>query len=70
MKYFFIFWVKIYQYVRGILKWPGHCVFYPSCSEYYLLALQKYGVMRGNFLGVRRILRCHPWQDPQIDHLA
>lgn len=69
MKFIFIFLIKIYQYVREPLRRSGCCVFYPSCSEYYLLALQKYGAVRGNFLGIKRILRCHPWQKLQIDHL-
>ena len=36
------------------------CVFEPSCSEYMLLAIQKYGLIRGLFKGIRRLWRCHP----------
>ncbi len=37
------------------------CRFHPSCSEYYILAVQKYGVVRGSWRGLCRITRCHPW---------
>jgi putative membrane protein insertion efficiency factor len=46
------------------------CVFFPSCSEYTIQALEKYGVLRGCYMGVRRILRCHPWQKNHIDPLV
>jgi putative membrane protein insertion efficiency factor len=54
--------------VRIGLKRPGNiCVFYPSCSEYMILATEKYGGLRGVSMGVKRILRCHPWQKEHID---
>lgn len=43
------------------------CVFYPTCSEYMKEALAKYGFFKGFILGVKRILRCHPWQKEHID---
>lgn len=46
------------------------CVFYPTCSEYTKQALLKYGTAKGLFLGLRRILRCHPWQKEHIDPLV
>lgn len=45
------------------------CVFYPTCSEYTKEAILKYGVLKGVIMGVRRILRCHPWQKNHIDPL-
>jgi len=55
-----IFLVRIYQLVlRPIL--PSVCRFYPSCSEYFILAVRKYGPLRGSWKGIRRIGRCHPW---------
>lgn len=51
------------------LKKGSTCVFYPTCSEYTKQAVEKYGAQKGVFLGVRRVLRCHPWQKEHIDPL-
>jgi putative membrane protein insertion efficiency factor len=41
---------------------PGSgCRFTPTCSEYFLQAVEKHGLFRGAWLGTRRIFRCHPW---------
>lgn len=40
---------------------PPTCRFTPTCSQYALEAIQKYGPIKGGFLALRRILRCHPW---------
>ncbi len=40
---------------------PPSCRFVPTCSEYAYEAVEKYGVIRGGWMGVRRILRCHPF---------
>lgn len=45
------------------------CRFYPSCSEYFILALQKEGFIKGSFLGIKRILKCNPFNDGGIDTL-
>lgn len=40
---------------------PNVCRYRPSCSEYFIEALTVHGVVKGSWLGVKRILRCHPW---------
>lgn len=43
---------------------PGSgCRFRPTCSEYFLQAVQTHGVLRGSWMGIRRIGRCHPWNE-------
>ncbi len=56
----FVFLVKVYQLVLSPLL-PNACRYTPTCSQYMLEALQKYGLFKGGFLGLKRILRCHPW---------
>jgi len=46
---------------------PSSCRFYPSCSEYALDALRKYGLVKGLWLTVKRIARCHPLSDGGYD---
>lgn len=46
---------------------PSACRFYPTCSEYMLQAVERYGVVRGVGLGLRRLLRCHPFHAGGID---
>ncbi|MCM2338944.1 MAG: membrane protein insertion efficiency factor YidD [Burkholderiales bacterium] len=52
----------------GLMR-NNSCVFYPTCSEYTKQAIQKYGILKGFFLGFVRILRCHPWQKNHMDPL-
>lgn len=45
------------------------CRFYPSCSEYSYQAIERYGIFRGSWIGCKRIVRCHPWNDGGYDPL-
>lgn len=51
--------IKVYKYTISPLL-PSSCRFYPSCSEYALDALKKYGLIKGLWLALKRIARCHP----------
>ena len=56
----FILLIKIYQ--RIISPWLGpQCRFTPTCSQYGIEALKKYGVLKGGWLTIKRIARCNPW---------
>ena len=52
--------VKLYQMCISPLK-PPTCRFEPTCSQYAFEALRKHGPIKGLYLAVRRLLRCHPW---------
>ncbi|MGB1581032.1 MAG: membrane protein insertion efficiency factor YidD [Nevskiales bacterium] len=54
-----IFLVRLYQWLVSPLLGP-HCRFYPSCSQYAVLALQKHGLVKGLRLTLTRLGRCHP----------
>jgi putative membrane protein insertion efficiency factor len=57
---FLIASVRLYQVgMRPLL--PAVCRFQPSCSEYFIEAVRKYGPMRGAYKGIGRICRCNPW---------
>jgi hypothetical protein len=48
---------------------PASCRFYPSCSQYTLEAVTRYGLIRGGWLGLRRLVRCHPFNPGGHDPL-
>lgn len=58
--------IKFYQVFIRPLKQPC-CRFYPSCSEYTLIAIRQSGVFKGLKLGICRLLRCHPWSEGGYD---
>ena len=57
---FLILLVRAYQVTLSPL-FSGCCRFEPSCSNYMIEALQRHGVFKGLYLGIRRLLRCHPF---------
>ncbi len=59
LSYPFILLIKIYQYIISPAIGPK-CRFIPTCSQYAEQALKKYGLMKGGWLAIRRISRCHP----------
>lgn len=56
----FVLLVRFYQVCISPLK-PASCRFTPTCSQYMLQAIRKYGPLKGIWLGAKRLLRCHPW---------
>jgi putative membrane protein insertion efficiency factor len=66
MKHILIFLVRVYRLMLSPIL-PPSCRYYPTCSAYALEALQKYGAVKGTWLAVRRVLRCHPWHEGGYD---
>lgn len=66
MKKILILGVKSYRKYISPLKRPC-CIFYPTCSQYTLEAIEKYGALKGSIMGIKRILRCHPYNKGGFD---
>ena len=59
MKRIFMFLIKVYQ--KGISPLTGpHCRFTPTCSQYAFEAIERFGAIKGSYLAIRRLLKCHP----------
>lgn len=67
MKFILLTLVTLYQKIFS--PWVGHqCRFAPTCSHYAREALEKHGALKGSYLTVRRVMRCHPYnKGPWID---
>lgn len=61
--------IKFYQFSISPL-FPPSCRFIPTCSEYAIQALKKYGPIKGLYLSLKRILKCHPWGGSGYDPLV
>lgn len=66
MRHFAALLIRIYQWTLSPLLGP-RCRFYPSCSQYALEAIERFGVMKGGWLAVARLARCHPWHAGGFD---
>lgn len=65
-KKIFISIIRFYQVVISPIK-PPTCRFYPTCSHYGLEAVQRFGAVKGGWLTLKRILKCHPFHPGGID---
>ena len=66
MRFVLRFFIRGYQLAISPLFGP-RCRFYPSCSHYAMEAIQTHGALRGSWLSVRRISRCHPFHEGGFD---
>ncbi|MFA7502016.1 MAG: membrane protein insertion efficiency factor YidD [Anaerovoracaceae bacterium] len=68
VKTLIVFIIRAYQRMISPVL-PKTCRFEPTCSTYCIQAVTKYGALKGSWLGLKRILRCHPWNPGGYDPL-
>ncbi len=61
LKYPLILIIRLYQWTLSPLLGANKCRYQPTCSSYMIEAIQEWGAGRGLLMGIRRLLRCHPW---------
>jgi len=66
MRTILIAFIKTYRYLLSPFL-GNNCRFHPTCSEYAETAIRRFGPLRGTWLGIRRVGRCHPWHEGGID---
>ena len=66
VKRVFLFLIDVYRRYISPLKSPC-CRYIPTCSEYAMIAIERYGAARGGWLALKRILRCHPFDEGGYD---
>lgn len=66
MRTFLIFLIRVYRYLISPVMGP-HCRYYPTCSCYAQTAVERHGAIRGSWLAIKRISRCHPWHPGGVD---
>ena len=71
MKKILLFLLKTYKkFISPILDAIGiKCKYYPTCSEYMRQAIEKYGALKGTYLGIKRLIRCNPFSKGGYDPL-
>lgn len=67
MKRTLIFLIKFYRKYISPLKMRSTCIYFPTCSQYGLEAITKYGAIKGSFLTIKRILKCNPFSKGGYD---
>ena len=60
MRWLVLWLIRFYQYGISPLM-PSHCRHFPTCSSYAITAIERHGLIRGGWLAIRRLGRCHPW---------
>jgi len=66
MRHLLLLLIRGYQYLLSPLL-GSHCRFHPTCSSYAYQAISRFGALRGGWLALRRLGRCHPWHEGGID---
>ncbi len=57
----FILLIRLYQLTLSPLLGANKCRYQPTCSYYAIEAIEEWGVLKGTYMAIKRILRCHPW---------
>ena len=67
MKRLVLLFLHFYQHVLAFVFPANSCRFYPSCSTYAIQAVERFGVLRGCWMGMKRLSHCHPWHEGGFD---